>query len=289
MDIGPGNRSARVGDSRGGVRRGAAFDGCVMTVPVCSMPYPARALSGAHRVEQWIDAYWRTGDLILDGFDGAILKLTEGGPGYFEKNNRREWVEKQIGRVVNRGLGLQFYHYGRPDSVASGKNIPGDARAEAQTLLDAIDALGVDPMALHYQDGSTAAVWLDLESPAPNLSGGDGLAWIDSFCDVVESRFPVGLYTDDSWLTDHVTGDRWMETGRVFTRSDESFRPIWVARYGDSPKMYPPNLNKWPHWVKVPNWYLCRRGSPPVVQWTSSRVGGTEDGRGHDSNLVYLA
>ena len=257
-----------------------------MTPPVCSTPYPDRALSGAHRVEQWIDAYWRSGDLVLDGYDGAILKMTEGGPGYFTQT-RREWVEKQIARVVNRGLGLQFYHFGRPDSVGT----EDDARAEAQSLLDAIELVGVEPMTLHYQDGSTAAVWLDVENDAPNLTQEAGLAWLVAFCEHVEKAgYPVGLYTDDSWLETHATGDRWIDNEIVFTRSaDHTYRPIWVARYGDSPTHYPPNLNKYPHAVKCPNYYLCNRGAPPVIQWTSSRIGGTEDGRGHDSNLVYLA
>lgn len=258
-----------------------------MTPPCCSTPYPDRALSGAHRVEQWIDAYWRSGDLVLDGYDGAILKLTEGGPGYFDNKTRQEWAEKQIARVVNRGLGLQYYHFGRPDSVGT----EDDARAEAQSLLDAIELVGVEPMTLHYQDGSTAAVWLDVENPAPNLTQEAGLAWLVAFCEhVEEAGYPVGLYTDDSWLTTHATGDRWLDNEIVFTRAaDQTFRPIWVARFGDSPKYYPPNLNKWGHNIKTPNFYLVRRGAPPVIQWTSSRIGGTEDGRGHDSNLVYLA
>ena len=249
----------------------------------CSMPYPDRAIHGLHRVEQWIDAYWRTGNIILDGLDGAILKLTEGGPGYFA--SKKAWAQEQVRRVQEKGLGLQFYHYGRPDS----KGTEQDAKEEARSFLDAIGEL-VDPMTLYYQDGSEAAVWLDLESDAPNLSEKEGLAWILTFCQELESNgFPVGIYSSAEWLAQYATGDRWKDTERLFTReADGGFRPIWQARYGNSPTAYPPALNKYPPSTKTPNALLCMRGTPPIIQWTSSRIGGTEDGRGHDSNLVYL-
>ena len=250
-------------------------------IPNCSMTYPERALSGFHRVEQWIDAYWRTGDLILEGYDGAILKLTEGsGSGYFDAN-KRSWAEEQISRLEGRGL--QYYHYGRPDS----KGTLDDAREEAKSFLDAIDQL-VDPMTLYYQDGSEAAVWLDLESDAPDLTQKAGLEWIIRFCEELERSFPVGIYSPADWLSDYATGGRWKDTEQLFTRSDGSYRPLWCARYGQGKESYPPDLDRFPPSRNSPNALLCTRGTPPVIQWTSSRIGGTEDGRGHDSNLVYL-
>jgi len=250
-------------------------------IPNCSMAYPERAVSGLHRVEQWIDAYWRTGDLILDGYDGAILKLTEGsGSGYFSPG-KKSWVQEQISRLEGRGL--QYYHYGRPDS----KGTLDDAVEEAKSFLDAIDQV-VDPMTLYYQDGSDAAVWLDLESDAPNLSEAAGLAWIIRFCEELERWFPVGIYSSSDWLSSFATGGRWKDTEELFTRVDGSYRPIWQARYGQGKKSYPPDLDRYPPSTKTPNPYLCMRGTPPVIQWTSSRIGGTEDGRGHDSNLVFL-
>jgi len=234
------------------------------------------------RVEQWIDAYWRTGDINLEDLDGAILKCAEGVN--YLTTDRKAWLTTQIDHAKAAGKPWQYYGFGRPDLRPGASN----GASEALDMLGTIEEVGA-PSLQYYADGSKASVWIDLERDceAPKA---EVQQWLWAWFETVEAAgFPGGIYSSGSWLADNIGSDD--ETmARVFTRADGSFRPMWAARYGDSPKTYPPNLVKYPITVKAPNWYLLKRSPGPVVaQWTSSREeGGTVNGKGHDSNLVYL-
>ncbi len=239
-------------------------------------------MSRPSRVEQWIDAYWRTGALNLEPFDGCILKVAE-GVGYLTEE-RKLWASTALKEAVNGGKRWQFYAFGRPD-LRWGVE---DGISEGEAMLEAIDEL-LEPHVVSYADGSHCAVWLDLEkdSDAPKA---DVLGFLMAYFETVDRRYPVGLYTSGDWLEDNVgLADETMAS--VFTReTDGTWRPLWTARYGLQVTSYPPgpDLVKYPVSVKAPNWYLLNRGAPPVQQWTSKReTPGIE--AGHDSNLVYLA
>jgi len=234
------------------------------------------------RVEQWIDAYWRTGDINLDELDGAILKIAEGVD--YLTADRADWATAQIATAKAAGKPWQYYGFGRPDL----RWRAADGAAEAEDMIASIELLGA-PSLQYYADGSKACVWIDLEKDceAPKESIRE---WLFAWFDTIEAAgYPAGIYTSGKWLAENA-GDDAGTMLRVFTRDDGSFRPLWAARYGDSPTTYPPDLVKFPISVKCPNWYLLNRSPGPVVaQWTSSRQeGGTVNGKGHDSNLVYL-
>tara|TARA_Y100000310_G_scaffold299771_1_gene334891 strand:- start:1083 stop:1817 length:735 start_codon:yes stop_codon:yes gene_type:complete len=237
------------------------------------------------RVEQWIDAYWRTGDINLENLDGAILKCAE-GVNYLSDPERMDWLKTQIDHAKAAGKPWQYYGFGRPDLRPGASN----GAAEALDMLGTIEDVG-PPSLQYYADGSKASVWIDLERDC-DAPKAEVRAWLWAWFETVEAGAGgqwAGIYSSGSWLDDNIGSDD--ETmARVFTREDGSFRPMWAARYGDSKKTYPPNLVKYPITVKAPNWYLLKRSPGPVVaQWTSSREeGGTVNGKGHDSNLVYL-
>lgn len=244
---------------------------------VCEEPRPL--------VEQWIDAYWRTGDIHMDSpdspFAGCIIKIAEGG-GYLTES-RKNWAYTQVMGAESAGKRWQYYAYARPDLRP---DLSG-ADSEVEAMLQALDRMP-PPNVVRYCDGSDVAVWIDLEADHVGTPKPQAEAWILRWLEGLESEgFPCGLYVSDRWLDEWVgLSDATM--ARLFTREDGSRRGLWVARYGKNDGAYPPDLVAFPPSEKAPNWHLVNRGWPPVQQWTSNRsTPGIADG--HDSNLVYLA
>jgi hypothetical protein len=237
-------------------------------------------------VEQWIDAYWRTGDLPMDRddcpFAGGIFKIAE-GVGYLDGNSRLDWALRQVAACQAGGRKWQYYMFSRPDLRPE---LDG-ARLEAEAMAEALE-LVPDPHLVRYADGSIATIWVDLERDS-GVSQASTFDWLITLLELLESAGQYcGLYSGRSWFeTNTSTNDRVMRA--LFTRQDGSFRPLWCARYGKNTGEYPPDLTEYPiASKKSPNWYLVNRGAPVVQQWTSKRITpGIE--AGHDSNLVYLA
>ena len=248
-----------------------------------SRPYPGRR---GHRVETWIDAYWRTGELNMEFFSGGIFKLTE-GKNYFT-DEKRAWCLAALKQCVEMGKGISYYHYARPDTDPGDDGLIGDAVAEAEDFLAAIDSV-VAPHTLRFVDGGTAAVWLDLEATCDNLSEEDGLAWILSWLEVVEERFPCGLYASSRWTDAEATPNGDESLQKLYWRKKpvggSRRRPAWIARYGSNSGV--PELQKYPHEEKLSN-FLLERGPIAIKQFTSRMVtpGIAEP---HDANLLYLA
>ena len=235
-------------------------------------------------VQEWIDAYWRTGDIHLDKpesvFAGAVLKCAE-GVGYLSEK-RRLWAMRQVesAQRCNPPKPFQWYDFARPDLRPGAEG----GAIEGQAFVEAIFELA-PPTVIRYADGSTADVWLDLERDTPDMSG---FQWVQSWLAVVEGLggYRAGYYANAEWFDDNGPVDD-ATMAAYFPRPDGSKRALWTARYGKNDGVAP-NLRKYPHGPKVQNWYMVNRGGSVVRQWTSNRT-SPNIADPHDSNLVYLA
>jgi lysozyme len=193
------------------------------------------------------------------GYEFVIIKATEG----------EDWKDPTLIQnalaAAQAGMKILYYHFGTPHTLTK-PTAAADAAAEAHDFLEAIVSLP-KPTVLHTTASNRrrhASVYLDLEKDAPNLTKQEGLIWVQTWTIEVEKYLPIGYYTNDDWFTDEVA-----DYYTLVQRPDESYRPIWVARYGTNDgtmqPQYDPEDKVPEEWGTYDIWQYLSRGDVPGV------------------------